>query len=163
MPNFPTVEKTVESLLNTIIALSPSEREAKAKPFLQTFISHPTIQQLLKKDDDPVHIGEPCTNTDLSLIQKSLAAISKAVESLKKGHTNSKNTTPSSCSAQQKSKNPSKPPSHLYSAIARSRAPNPSLVVNLEIFKFTVEARPTPKAICCKLNQQLSGISPSQV
>jgi hypothetical protein len=38
------IEKSLETLLNNIIALKPPKREAKAKPALQTFLSHPIIQ-----------------------------------------------------------------------------------------------------------------------
>ena len=53
MSNFPMVEKSFESLLNIIISLKPSEREAKVSPLLQTFLSHTVIQQLLSKGQTP--------------------------------------------------------------------------------------------------------------
>ena len=135
MPDFPIVEKAIKSLLNIIIFLKPSDREAKARPQLQKLLAYPTIQPLLIQGNIPAPPGD--ISSELAQICKSLTALSKTVNSLQKGNPPSKPTYPSSCHTQQKGKDTSKPSPHTYSAIAVSRLPNPSLVVNPENFKLT--------------------------
>ena len=159
MSNFPTIEKTLENLLNSIITLKPPEREAIVKPALQTFISHPLIQTLLNKGAALSPKSTPSKIPDLADLQKTLTSLSKALEGIQKP-----STTPSKRqSPPTQSKDKSKLPPHSYSAVVGSRPPNPSLVVDLADLKFDASSRPKPEAICCLLNEELRGISPPQV
>ena len=87
MSNIPTVEKSFETLLNIIISLKPLEREAKVKPLIQSFLSHTIIQQLLNKGQSPALKTDPSTTPPLADIQKTLAALSKALAGIQKPST----------------------------------------------------------------------------
>ena len=120
MSNFPTVEKTIETLLKTIIALKPPEREAQAKPHLITLLSHPTIKPLLNSGNAPAST-EATPNSDLTHIRNTLTALTKAVDSLQAKVTTSSKTKHTS--PHTKGKDPSSPSPRSYSVITGSRPP----------------------------------------
>ena len=159
MSNFPTIEKSFETLLNSIITLKPPDREAIVKPALQAFTSHPLIQSMLKKEEAHLPKSSTSKTPDLSEIQKTLTALSKVLEGIQKPSTSPSKRQPPA----PPSKDKAKPPPHSYSAVAGSRPPNPSLVVDLADLKFDAISRPKPEVICRLLNEELRGISPPQV
>jgi hypothetical protein len=86
MSNFPTIKKSLQILLNSIISLKPPEREA-LKPALQSFTSHALIQPLLSKGNAPSLKSTPSKTLDLSDIQKTFTTLSKALEGIQKPST----------------------------------------------------------------------------
>ena len=54
-------------------------------------------------------------------------------------------------------------PQKTYLAIAGSRPPNPSLVVDLGVLKITDHNHPQPETICESLNKELSETSPTHI
>ena len=116
-------------LLNTIISSPSSAREAKIKPHLLTFIAHPIIKDLLAQSEPPAPTQAKSDNLDLQKIQDSLSMLAKAVESLKKGAPPQKPQTPKKPT--QKGAPTPTPTRPTYLAIAGTRPPNPSLVVDL--------------------------------
>jgi hypothetical protein len=142
------VEKAFETLLNAIISLKPPERLAKVKPQLQSLLSHPTILLLLSGSKVPATTGTPAETANLASISKALTSLSKAVECLQKANTTSKPPPPSPQAKQQKDKDTSKPPPRSYLAIAGSRPPNPSLMVDLANVKYDADSWPKLEVIC---------------
>jgi hypothetical protein len=135
MSKIPTPQRAIDGpkeafncILECILAMQPAIREAKIKLHLLNFISHPTIKELIGHSNDPLAQTES-SNLELAKIQETLMQLSKAVNTLKKG-----NTTPSekaNLCRKQKASTTSKPAPCTYSAVAGSRPPNPSLVVDL--------------------------------
>jgi hypothetical protein len=153
-------KEAFDCILKCILAMQPPSREAKIKPHLLNFISHPVIKDLIGHKDDPP-AQKDSNNLELAKIQETLAQLSKAVDTLKKG-----NTTPSEKAnprSKQKASATSKPTTHTYSAVARSRPPNPSLVVDLAHLGVSAGDRVKLETICCALNEGLGRISPPQV
>ena len=144
MSKFPTVPRSLgspkdsfDTILNAIIATEPSKRGAIVKPHLISFISHPIIKELLGQSENPAPAeAKSSQNLELKQIQDSLSLLSKAVDHLSKGNTPSKN--PNTSSRKQKSGEITKQPQRTYSAVARSRPPNPSLVVDLAHLHLSV-------------------------
>ena len=159
MSNFPTIEKTLETLLNHIITLKPPEREALAKPALQAFTSHPTIQPLLSLGNAPAHNSAISNTPALSDIQKTLTALSKAIEGIQKPSTTPSKKQPT----QTPGKDSTKTALRSYSAVAGVRPPNPSLVVDLAHLGIAKEDRLRPEILCDAINKSLGAISPPQV
>ena len=170
MSKFPTVPRSLgspkdsfDTILNAIIATDPSKRGAVVKPHLLSFISHPIIKELLGQSEIPAPAeANSSQNLELKQIQESLSLLSKAVERLSKGNAPSKNPTTSSRKKQKAGEN-AKQPQRTYSAVAGSRPPNPSLVVDLAHLSLPAEGRPRPELICETLNKKLREVSPPQV
>ena len=159
MSNIPTVEKSFETLLNIIISLKPPEREAKVKPLIQNFLSHTIIQQLLNKGQPPAQKAASSTTPPLADIQKTLAALTKALAGIQKP-----STTPNKQSSQapQKGKGTTPTPTRTYSAVAGTRPPNPSLVVDLAHLGIAAKDQVRPEILCDAINKKLITISPPQ-
>jgi hypothetical protein len=170
MSKFPTVPRpsgtpkdSFDNILNAIISTNPSQREAIVKPHLLSFIAHPVIKELLSQSESPAQAKSLSTQTlELKQIQDTLSMLSKAVERLSKGNTPSNNPNTNS-RKKQKSGEKAKPPKRTYSAVAGSRPPNPSLVVDLAHLNLPVEGRLRPELICETLNKKLGEVSPPQV
>ena len=170
MLKFPTVPQSLgspkdsfDTILNAIIATEPSKRGAIVKPYLISFISHPIIKDLLGQSENPATAEAKSTqNLELKQIQNSLSLLSKAVDRLSKGNTPSKNPNTSS-RKKQKSGKITKQPQRTYSAVAGSRPPNPSLVVDLAHLSLPAEGWPQPELICETLNKKLREVSLPQV
>ena len=152
-----------DTILNAIISTDPSKREAIVKPHLLSFIAHPIIKELIGQSETPAPAEEtPSQNLELKQIQDTLSQLSKAVDRLSKGNIPSKNPSDSS-RKKQKSGEKAKQPQRTYSAVAGSRPPNPSLVVDLAHMGLPAESRPRPELICETLNKKLGEVSPPQV
>ena len=170
MLNIPTVHRPLgspkdsfDTILNAIIATEPSKRGVIVKPHLISFISHPIIKELLGQSKNPATTEvKSSQNLELKQIQDTLSLLSKAVDRLSKGNTPSKNPTTSS-RKKQKSGEITKTPQCTYSAVAGSRPPNPSLVVDLAHLSLPAEGRPWPELICETLNKKLREVSLPQV
>ena len=153
--------EALDFVLSSIISASPEIREAKVKPYLRTFLSHPVIKELLGHDEAPVQASNPPANLELQQIQDSLKSLSKAIENLKRDNPPSKIPTKPSRNKQQSGER-SKHAQHTYSAVAGSRPPNPSLVVDLAHLDLPAESRPRPEYICDTLNKKLGEVTPPQ-
>ena len=170
MSKVPTVPRPLRSpkdsfdnILNAIISTDPSKREAIIKPHLLSFIAHPIIKELLGQSKTPAPAEPPSPQTlELKQIQDALSSLSKAVDRLSKGNNPSKNPPSTPCKKQKGGEN-SKQPQRTYLAVARSRPPNPSLVVDLAHLSLPVEGQPRPELICKTLNKKLGEVSPPQV
>ena len=151
------VEKSFETLLNIIISLKPPEREAKVKPLIQTFLSHTIIQQLLNKGQTPAPKAVASTTPPLADIQKTLAVLTKALAGIQKP-----TTTPNKLSTQptSKGKGATPTPSHTYSAVAGTRPPNPSLVVDLAHLGIAAKDWVRLEILCDTINRKLVVITP---
>jgi hypothetical protein len=150
------IEKSLESLLNHIIALKPPKRKAIAKPALKAFISHPIIQPLLVADNAPAHKSILSKPPDLSDIQKTLTSLAKALEGIQKPSTTPSKRSPPS----PQSKDTNKTPKRIYSAVAGIRPPNPSLVVDLLHLKIAVEDWLWLEILYNAINKKLIAIMP---
>ena len=159
MSNFPTIKKLLESLLNIIIALKPPKREAKAKPALHAFLSHPTIQLLLNKGQPPAQKSSLLQTPDISEIQKTLSMLTKALEGIQKPST----TPRQQPSSQSKVKDKTNNPTHTYSVVAGARPPNPSLIVDLSHLGIAAKDWVRLEILCDAINRKLVMISPPQV
>ena len=156
-------KESFDHILNAIISTDPSKREAIVKPHLLSFISHPIVKELLGQGEIPAPTeAEPVQNLELKQIQDTLSLLSKAVDRLSKGNSPSKSPATSSRKKQKAGEN-AKQPQRTYSAVAGSRPPNPSLVVDLAHLSLPVESRPRPELICETLNKKLGEVSPPQV
>ena len=158
-----TPKDSFDNILNAIISTDPSKREAIVKPHLLSFITHPVIKELLGQSEPPAQAKSPSPQTsELKQIQDTLSLLSRAVDRLSKGNTLSNNPNTSS-RKKQKSGEKAKHPKRTYSAVAGSRPPNPSLVVDLAHLNLPVEGRLRPELICETLNKKLGEVSPPQV
>jgi hypothetical protein len=167
MSKFPTPQRALDGpkeafdcVLEHIIATQPANREAKIKPHLLNFISHPIIKELIGCSDDPPAQTDS-NNLELARIQETLVQLSKAVDTLKKD-----NTTPSEKAnprSKQKASATSKPAPRTHSAAAGSRPSNPSLVVDLAHLGVSTGNRVKLETICCALNDGLGRISLPQI
>src|SRR5712691_9321025 len=151
-----------DSILSSIIATDPSKRGAFIKPHLLAFFAHPVIKELIGQGEIPTPTGatQPAA-PELKQIQDTLTALSKAVERLSKGNTPSKNTSPN-MRKKQKGGETKQQPQRTYLAVAGSRPPNPSLVVDLAHIDFPDGSRPWPESICEVLNKKLGEVTPPQ-
>jgi hypothetical protein len=153
------IEKTIESLLNHIISLKPSEREALAKPALHAFITHPTIQPLLNMGKAPSHASLTFKTLDLTDIQKTLTILTKALEGIQKPFTTPFKRLPPLLQGKETSKTTP----HSYSAVAGICPPNPSLVVNLSHLSIAEKDQLWLEILCDAINRKLITILPPQV
>src|SRR5260221_9485720 len=159
MSNIPTVNRPFNSpkeafdyILNTIIPTTPSGRVTLVNPHLESFLNHPIITEIVGTGNDPAPPDvSPPINLELKQLQDSLNTLSKAVERLSKGNPPSSNPTPSK-SQKQKGRDSKQQPQRAHSAVAGSRPPNPSLVVDLAHLDFPDGGRPKPEPICDALN-----------
>ena len=83
--------------------------------------------------------------------------LSKAVDALKKGNPPSHKDTKANAN-KAKPATPQKSPPHTYSAIARSRPPNPSLMVDLSHLGIKLEDWVKPEVLCDAINKKLISI-----
>jgi hypothetical protein len=158
---FETPAEAFEYILKAITATDPSKREARIKPHLQAFIEHPIILDIIGQSEAHAPAdGTLPTTLELKRIQDSLSSLSKAVDALSKGNHPSKN--PPNARKKQKGGENKQRPQHTYSAIAGSRPPNPSLVVDLAHMEFPNGSRPRPESICEVLNKKLGEVTPPQ-
>ena len=75
------------TILNLIISQPPHKRPTKVGPAILSFISHPTIKELLEESDAPAPpSSSPLNNLELKKIQDTLTSLSKAIEGLKKAN-----------------------------------------------------------------------------
>jgi len=165
IPVLNSPEKAFEYILSTIIHTEPEIRLAKVKPVLITFISHPIIKELIGQSEVPAQAKtDNSPNLDLQKIQDSLQQLSKAVKALKKAppppHSNNDTNVNKS---KQKSPTPHKPPIQSFLAIAGTRPPNPSLLVDLANLGISVEDQVKLEVLCQALNKDLTAITPPQV
>jgi len=160
---FENPKDAFEYILSNIIATHPSVREAKVKPQLKLFIAHPIIKEILGLNKAPAPaIDTPAPPLELKQIQDTLSSLSKTVERLAKGTSPSKNPSPSTRKKQKGGENKQQP-HRTYSAVAGSRPPNPSLIVDLAHVEFPEGSRPRPELICESLNKKLGEVTPPQV
>ena len=148
--SFSGPQEAFETILSQIIQTTLFIWEAKVKPHLLTFLSHPIVKELIGGSNAP---AQPNTDNspplELQKIQDTLQQLSKAVEALKKAPP-----TPPSCKdanvskSKQKVSTPPHPPSRTFLAIAGARPPNPSLLVNLANLGIDKEGRLTPETLC---------------
>ena len=136
-------KKAFEDILNNIITSTPAQRQAIVHPHLLTFLSHPIIKELASQSEPPAQAQPPLTNNlELQKIQDSLLQLAKAVEALKKGNTTTpSNKKDSAGQGKQAPSAPQKPPTRTFSAVAGTRPPNPSLLVDLAHLGITKESR----------------------
>jgi len=82
---FKSPEEAFMYMLKIISCTQPYIWLAKIRPHLLTFISHPTIKELIGQSDAPAQTSvDTSPKLDLQKIQDSLLQLSKAVEALKK-------------------------------------------------------------------------------
>jgi hypothetical protein len=148
-----------ETLLNIFIATPPQTRLEQIKPHLTLFFNHLIIKELLEIGNAPAIPPPISNNLELQKIQNTLSLLTKAIEGLKKA-----STTPNKPNAPKPSKlkdvGKSSPTPCTYLAIARSRPPNPSLVVDLAKYGSVKGDWVKPDTLCHNLNEKLSQISP---
>jgi len=138
---------------------------AKVRPHLHTFISYLTIKELLGQSNAPAQtFVNTLPNLDLQKIQDSLLQLSKAVEASKKAPSSPPSNKDTNMSkSKQKLSAPYKPPTCTFSAIARARPPNPSLLVDLVNLGIGKEGQVKLEILCYALNKELATITPPQV
>jgi len=163
MSNIPMPSQAFEKILDMIICTKLHIWLAKVKPHLLTFISYPTIKELIGQSDTPAPPTVNNTpNLELQKIQDSLMQLSKAVEALKKAPPlSNKDTTPSK--SKQKSSAPLKNQPCTFSAVARAWPPNPSLLVDLATLGIKKESWVKLEILCYALNKELVAVTPPQV
>jgi hypothetical protein len=163
IPIVPEPQIAFQNLITLYNATTPEYRIAKVKPHLRNFLLHPIIKELLEeKHDPPSPQATPPTSPDLQAIQATLTKLTKAVEDLKKVTTISHKTAAPKPSKQKAAPSLS-PPTCTYSVVARSRPPNPSLVVDLAKFGLGEDSWVKLEVLCQAINKKLTTISPPQV
>jgi hypothetical protein len=65
-------KESFECILNSILAAPPASREAKIKPHLLNFVSHPIIKDLIGRRDDHPLAQPDSNNSELAKIQETL-------------------------------------------------------------------------------------------
>jgi hypothetical protein len=150
------------SLLERIKSHPPSTLKADVGPHLKDFLADPTIKVILGSSKVPTAPSAPIPDTDLKMIQQSLTSLSKAITDLQKKVTPTSSPKQKGPIAETREKGKAKPPIKSYSAIAGSRPPNPSLVVDLARLELQKSSRLHPEAICKILNRKLGEVTPSQ-
>jgi hypothetical protein len=144
-------------LLSHIKEYNPSSRQTDILPYLKALLADPIIKDLLK-DEKPSALGN--STPPHASIASTLSSLSKAVSSMQKQlNTHLRITAPA---MHKEPAAPFQPPCKTYLAIAGSRPPNPSLIVELDNYEFAEGTRSAPGAICDIINQGLSEISPPQ-
>jgi len=136
IPNmFGSPSDAFDYVLEAIIATDPLKREALIKPHLQAFIDHLIIKDIAGQSEAPAIASKtPPTTLELKQIQDTLSSLSKAVDHLSKGNSPSKN--PPNARKKQNSEENKQHPQCTYLAVAGSRPPNSSLVVDLAHIDF---------------------------
>ena len=155
--------KAFQNILNTIIATEPHRRIPLIREHLLKFISHPVIKEIVGDSPDPAtpH-NDTANNLDLQKIQDTLTSLTKAIDSLKKAPSPPNNRSAPKAS-KAKGVAPSPPNQRTYLAIAGSRPPNPSLVVDLDKYGIGKDDRVKPESLCQSLNEKLAAITPPQI
>jgi len=164
MSNFPMIEdpkRAVENLLNSIISLNPAQRKASILPLLTDFLAHPIIKPILDPGQAPAMTQASPPNKDLLQIHQTLSSLSKAIENIQKKFTPPSNNPPPPPAQRGKDKAHTSPCTYL--AVAGSRPPNPSIVVDLANLGDQIVVEPWPDIICRTLNQRLQDITLPQV
>ena len=172
MSNIPTLasqlamhppDKIFSTLLDVILASTPNARLTNMQPELISFILHPIIKEMLEEGDAPAPPPPPPSNNlELQKIQDTLSSLTKAIEGLKKA-TPPSNKQPAPKPSTQKGTGKAPPNPRTFSAIAGSRPPNPSLVVDLAKYGNDKGNRVAPEVLCRSLNEKLGRISLPQV
>ena len=161
MSKFPTgfdPKGFFENLLARIKQHPPSTVKADVGPHLHKFLADPSIQSILALGQAPAPSSSSANNAELQAVQQTLKSLTKAITDIQK-----KVSHPSKVTANTKHGKGNAKPSHkTYSAVAGSRPPNPSLVVDLAHLGLEPASRPRPEAVCVTLNRKLSEITPSQ-
>jgi hypothetical protein len=172
MSNLPTIKippapfdpkALFEQILQRIHKLPKLSLKAEVGPHLQNFLADPTIQSILDNDNAHAASQEPPSQAvELKGIHTSLATLTKAIEDIQKkvappSPKNQLDPTATKCG-----KGNLNSTAKLYSAVAGSRPPNPSLVVDLAGLEIAAEDRPRPEIICELLNKKLGEWTPSQ-
>jgi hypothetical protein len=160
MSNIPMVfepKGAFSLLLSHIKEYSPTSRQTVILPHLKAFLSNPVISDLLKSKKPIAASSIPPHTTNIA---STLSSLTKAVSSIQKQlNTHLKDNAKA---APKKTANPASTTCKTYLAIARSRPPNPSLVVMLDGYVFKEGTRPSPGAICNIINEGLANIFPPQ-
>ena len=117
-------------LLSRIKEYNPTSRKMGIGPHLRTFLADPTIQEVLGTGKDPApQPSVPPINPE-SEIQVTLKSLSKAIQDIQKKLSNPPTLAKASSTAKCAGAITTQP-RKTYLAIAGSRPPNPSLVVDL--------------------------------
>jgi hypothetical protein len=150
MPNIPTVfepKETFASLLTHIKEYKPNARKSDITPHLKSFLADPTIRDLLDGSQAPTVAAVPIPQAPGDKIQATLKSLSQAIISIQKKLATPQKQQPAPSTVKH-GKGPITAPPKLYSAIAGSRPPNPSLVVDLAHLNLAAEDQPKPEIIC---------------
>ena len=103
-----------ENILSQIIHTDPFIWEARVKPHLLAFFTHPIIKELIGQSNAPaLPPNNPFPNLELQKIQDSLMQLSKAVDALKKAPPSPSNkgtAAPVQAKASKSYLYPTKPP-----------------------------------------------------
>jgi hypothetical protein len=160
MLNFPTIrgpKRYFETLLKSIEKLNPSTAKKDIGPHLAKFLSEPAIKNILGETKDPGHAqGNPSSHAEVKDIHNTLDSLSKAINDIQKKITpHSSKQAPLQQQKAVKGKANANAPRKTYSAIASTRPPNPSLVVDLANLGLDADARPRPEVICEVINKRI--------
>jgi hypothetical protein len=150
MPNIPMVfepKGTFASLLACIKEYNPVARKSDIALNIKSFLADPIIKDML---DDSQALATTAVPIPLELgdkIQATLKLLSQVISSIQKRLSTLPKQQPTPATV-KRGKGPITAPPRKYSAIAGSRPPNPSLVVDLAQLKLTDEDWPKLEAIC---------------
>jgi hypothetical protein len=170
MLNFPMPEDLLKYIKNLLIAIPqeiktyrklPKAGPRPVKQILLKFTNNPIIKSLsgapLTQKGDTSHADHA---SELATIKTSLQQLTKAVSGLQ----SKVNNNPTA-----KAKPPegnvtlAVPPTPTYSAVARSRPQNVSIILDLAQTKSTHTFRPRPVEVCRLINDTLMASSHQQV
>jgi len=150
-------------LLARIKEYNPTARKTDISPHIRSFLADPTIKELLDGSQAPAAAVAPATQLPGDEIQATLNALSLAITSIQKKLAEPHKQQQSAPPTAKRGAGPSTTASKKYLAIAGTRPPNPSLVVDLAHLKITDENWPKPEDICQTLNKRLGEVTPPQV
>jgi hypothetical protein len=137
--------------------------KADIGPHLHNFLADPIIKHILEDGKIPaIALEQTSHQVDLAEIHSALDALTKAVTDIRKKVDYPLNNKQQAPTTAQHAKGKSNSPIKSYAAIAGTRPPNPSLVVDLAGLELPTEGHPRPEEICELLNRKLGKVTPTQ-
>jgi hypothetical protein len=109
---------------------NPTSRKIGIGPHLRTFLADSVIQEILGVGDVPAHQLSVHPANSGNDIQNTLKSLSKAIQDIQR-KLSTPTTLTKATSTTKRAGATAKPSLKTYSAVAGSRPPNPSLVVDL--------------------------------
>jgi hypothetical protein len=134
-------------LLACIKEYNPAHRKTGIGPHIKSFLADPTIKELLDNSQAPAAPAMHTSQEPGNDIQAALKMLTIAINNIQHKLSTPPKQQPAPTTVKC-GKGLSNTPTEKYSAIAGTRPPNPSLVVDLAHLKLADEDWPKPEIVC---------------